>query len=233
MSATQPARGETSSMWDTLSEPWRICLQEAWAAYRAGSIPIGAAITDPTGRILTTGRNRIFEDSGEPCLLSGHRLAHAEMNALLSLEGLRDGRHACALYTTTEPCPLCTGAIRQYGVREVHYASRDPAAGSIELLRASAYMRRRPIAVTGPHPVLEAIIMAMHVEFSMVARGQPPDWWVFEWWQRVVPEGVRLGAELAASGEIRRLHAANAPTSEVLNRLAELAAAPRALTSSS
>ena len=28
--------------WAELDEPWQVALEQAWAAYRAGSLPIGA-----------------------------------------------------------------------------------------------------------------------------------------------------------------------------------------------
>jgi tRNA(adenine34) deaminase len=36
-------------MWADLPAPWQACLEEAWAAYRAGSVPIGAVVTDGRG----------------------------------------------------------------------------------------------------------------------------------------------------------------------------------------
>jgi tRNA(adenine34) deaminase len=71
---------------DTLTVPWHVCLDEAWEAYCHGSLPIGAAITDRQGHLLARGRNRICEDEAEGKLLSGHRLAHAEVNALIALD---------------------------------------------------------------------------------------------------------------------------------------------------
>lgn len=211
------------TIWEMLSEPWCACLEEAWAAYRAGSIPIGAAVTDPEGRLLSRGRNRIYEKSAPVPLLYGHRLAHAEMNALVALEPLQGSRVACVLYTTTEPCPLCTGAVRQYGVQEVRYASRDPVAGSTQLLSATPHMRRRQIRVVGPeYQDLEAIVIALHTEFSLRFQGMDPDWWVLEAWAAVVPQGVRLGRYLAASGELACLYNTGAPTPDVINHLAGL-----------
>lgn len=203
--------------------PWRVCLEEAWEAYRAGSLPIGAAITDPDGRLLARGRNRIFESDGPPGLLSGHRLAHAEMNALLGLEAMYDERFPCVLYSTTEPCPLCTGAIRQYGVAELRYASRDPAGGSVALLEATPFMRRRPVAVAGPERAdLEVIIMAMHTEYWLHRRRGDADWWLFHAWSASVPDGIRLGRALWEAGELRRLRDAGAEAGEVMDRLGEI-----------
>lgn len=98
--------------WTSLAEPWQICLEEAWTAYCAGSLPIGAAVVDRAGWIVARGRNRIHEDEAEGGHLRGHRLAHAEMNALVALDYRAIDPRDCILYTTTEPCPLCTGAIR-------------------------------------------------------------------------------------------------------------------------
>ncbi len=146
------------------------------------------------------------------------------MNALLALEALHDSRHECVLYTTTEPCPLCTGAIRQYGVPEVHYASRDPAGGSIALLNATSFMRRRPVKVVGPPiPELEIVIMAMFTEFSLRARQMSLTWWLFESWEAVVPQGVRLGRALAESEALRRLSETAAPASTVINYIQRFA----------
>ncbi len=142
------------------------------------------------------------------------------MGALVSLDRQHDERQPCVLFSTTEPCPLCTGAIRQYGVQEVRYASRDPAGGSIELLRATLFMRRREVTVGAPElPELEAAIMAMHTEFWLCRRGGNADWWLFALWEAVVPAGMELGRILYRTGELRQMRAAGTPVAHVINRL--------------
>lgn len=207
-------------MWDSLTLPWRGCLEEDWDAYRAGSIPIGAVVTDGAGRIVARGRNRIFQADAEGRHIYGHRLAHAEMNALNALDYAAVDPAACVLYTTTEPCPLCTGAIRVVRLRDVRYASRDAAGGSIDLLQANAYMRRGQVAVAGPESAdLEAIIVAMHVEFGLARRDDA--WhWVVDAWDAATPCGVGLGRVLCHSGELRALRDADAPVSTVVDTLA-------------
>ena len=67
------------------------------------------------------------------------------------------------LYTTLEPCALCVGAIRMLGLRDVRYAARDPAAGSLTLFEATDFMRRG--AVQPRHlgdDALEAVLIAMN-----------------------------------------------------------------------
>jgi tRNA(Arg) A34 adenosine deaminase TadA len=48
----------------------------------------------------------------------------------------------CVLYTMLEPCALCVGAVRMQGLRDVRYAARHPAAGSLTLFDATDFMRR-------------------------------------------------------------------------------------------
>jgi tRNA(adenine34) deaminase len=118
--------GIIRSVWEELSEPWRACVEEAWEAYREGSLPIGAVVTDGHGSVLSLERNRIHECSGPPGAVFGHKLAHAELNALLSLDHREYDPRACVLWTTTEPCPLCVGAARMSEVGGLRYASREP-----------------------------------------------------------------------------------------------------------
>src|SRR5215218_9732192 len=101
--------GIIRSVWEELSE-----------------LPIGAVVTDAYGHVLSRGRNRIHERSGPSGAVFDHKLAHAELNALLSLDHREYDPRACVLWTTTEPCPLCVGAARMSEVGGLRYASREP-----------------------------------------------------------------------------------------------------------
>ena len=198
---------------------WRICLEEAWEAYRAGSLPIGAVIVDEGGAIVARGRNRIFEADGPTGLLFGNPLAHAETNALLAFHRLgRDGG-GCVLYTTTEPCPLCVGGSYMSRVRSIRFASRDPWAGGTHLVDASPYLSRAGSWIQGPElPELEGVIMAMQIEAHVRApRELPPAF--YDSWRDALPAGVALGEELARNGRLRELRDAGAELDEVLNEL--------------
>ena len=185
----------------SLSEPWQICLEEAWAAYCAGSLPIGACVVDATGAILSRGRNRIEETQADVPYACGNTLAHAELNALLALKVDRPTRHAAALYTTTEPCPLCLGAFYMSSVRTLHYAARESFAGSTNLLGTTPYLSRKPIRVYGPaEPILEALVTALAVEFEL-GDGIFPTSAVLQSWRRDHPG--RCGAGRAVAPEWR------------------------------
>ena len=41
----------TALRWADLSPAWQACLEEAWAAYLADNVPIGAVVTDDDGEI--------------------------------------------------------------------------------------------------------------------------------------------------------------------------------------
>jgi tRNA(Arg) A34 adenosine deaminase TadA/predicted kinase len=217
------------TLWNQLAAPWRVSLEQAWIAYQAGSLPIGAAITDQAGSIVGRGRNRIFEPFAEPtetrCVF-GNRLAHAEMNALLSIDHLAVDVTQCTLYTTLEPCALCVGAIRMLALKEVRFAARDPAAGSVALFGATDFMRRGGVNVEQLEvPDLEAVLIAMNTDalLSIAERFnlRPP---IHRWEAAGLP-GVAFGRELFASGQLRRL--ADGPGITIQHVLQELAGADR------
>lgn len=92
------------------------------------------------GQILGEGRNRC-EELRDP-------LAHAEMEALaasLSLGG--QGRLPDAvLYSSLEPCFMCTGALLHARVGRIVYGARDPkfgACGSLANLPTDQRMNHR------------------------------------------------------------------------------------------
>lgn len=209
--------------WNSLSEPWRACLEEAWAARCAGSVPIGAAVTDAEGRIIARGRNRSGEDCAEFACLYDHPLAHAEMNALIALDyRVHDPPHPCILYATTEPCPLCFGAFYMSGVRELRFASRDPYAGSANLLGTTPYLSRKPIRIHPPDlPDLEVAIVALFAEWHFSGGGEPENA-VIAAYRDMLPEAVRLGDCLARTGELLRLREAGVPAYAMLTRLGKV-----------
>jgi len=100
-------------------------------------------ITDATGQIIARGRNRIYDDVGDGRHLHGHGLTHAEVNALVTVDYTGLDRQTCALYTTTEPCPLCIGAFYMSGLRELRYASSCASATAATSRACSTASRPR------------------------------------------------------------------------------------------
>jgi tRNA(Arg) A34 adenosine deaminase TadA len=202
--------------WDTLAAPWQACIEEAWASYREGSVPIGAVVVDAEGRTVATGRNR-HADSSETTA-HGHTLAHAELNALFQAGPGVDLRECC-LYTTMEPCPLCTGALAMAHVKRVTYAARDLWAGSLGLLDASAFLRSRQIDVVGPFDSrLEELMLALNVDFWL-RQPSPSARKLVELWRVAFPAAVEMGEQAFADGSLQAAAREGLPAREMLTLL--------------
>ncbi len=211
-------------MWADLSIPWQVCLELAWEAYCDDCYPIGAVVTGPDGKILTRGRNRVYPYDAWAGRSRGVMIAHAETEALHSLEFENIDPHACALVTTSEPCPMCLGTFYMSGLRALSYACRDPFAGSVEMLGKTWYLSRKPIQVNPPFsPQLELVLLAMQAEhgwnLDKEQTGHTP---VRNRWAEAIPAGIQLADHLSQTGMLRSLRAKGVSASEVINQLLNL-----------
>ncbi|MHC3473418.1 nucleoside deaminase [Streptomyces sp. 7R007] len=145
--------------------PWRLPFALAWEAFRAGSRPVGAVVVDRDGAVVAVGRNRSEESLAPPGQLAGTSIAHAEINALAQLPTGRS-TEGFRLYTTLEPCLLCSSALIHSHVRHVVYAAPDPAWRGIEDvpgvggLIADRWARREG-PLQGPLATFGALLMQM------------------------------------------------------------------------
>ncbi len=101
-----------------------LAMEQARAAEEAGEVPVGAVIVSPEGEVVARGENRVLRDS-DPT-------AHAEMVALRAA-GRALGNYrlpGCTLYSTLEPCSMCSGAILHARVARLVFAASDPKAGA-------------------------------------------------------------------------------------------------------
>jgi tRNA(adenine34) deaminase len=100
-------------------------LAAAREAAARGEVPVGAAVADPSGRLVAVASNRTRE-LRDPT-------AHAEILAL---------RAACAaagserlpghsLWVTLEPCPMCAAAIGFARIARLHFGAPDPKSGGV------------------------------------------------------------------------------------------------------
>lgn len=133
--------------WQELAEPWRASLELAWEAYRAGTIPVGSVVVAAHGGIIARGRNRIFDPPGRG--LAGSRLAHAEVDALAQLPAA-DRYRDHVLYSTLEPCLLCTAATLLTTVGRIEYAASDPFGGACSGAIDTAHWRRSAPEIAAP-----------------------------------------------------------------------------------
>lgn len=184
--------------------PWQACVEEAWASYCAGSLPIGAVITGAGGQIVAKGRNCLFEQKAESPYLNG-RLAHAEMNAIRAFELTGEIPTESKVYTTLEPCPMCLGAIRVNRFKAIHFAAHDAFGGSIGLLEANAFMRKEAPQIVGPsNTIFEALLLALYAETSLRLKlSRAMDQLPLR--AQSCPIGIELGRKLHETCELAEL----------------------------
>jgi tRNA(adenine34) deaminase len=176
-------------MWSEISEPWKVCFEEAWEAYCNGSIPIGAVIVSSDGEIISRGRNMINETTKELRRLSGSKIAHAEMNAIYSSkQGLRNA----IIYSTMEPCIMCFGTIVMSGIKEIYYAARDGVAGGVNL--KNDYIKKRNIAINEYNPKLEIVQLVIKTDFIYRNFGDRAGE-LLSVWEETCPLGIQLGKQ--------------------------------------
>lgn len=187
-----------------LDLPMHRAFELAWESFCAGSLGIGAVVTQGS-ETLTTGRNRLAESDPGDDVLAGTSLAHAEMNALAKL---RWGAHpdGLQLWTTLQPCLQCLGAIRLSAVTEVHVLAPDPLFRGVEGARhLNEFIGSRwPDFVQ--HDIDEWAVLALLFQTHVATfwgAGVPG-------WNEALPSIAALAADLVASGELLELAGAKA-----------------------
>lgn len=100
------------------------------------------------GDVVATGRNRVLEGRQEPGVIADSFTAHAEMNALAQISW---GQKNITLFTTLEPCLMCTSAIVMCRIDEVHHAGADPLMTGLRAnLRREPFVAERWPVTVGP-----------------------------------------------------------------------------------
>ena len=193
----------------------RYALELAWESARAGSLGVGAVITDAQGRTVATGRNRLAEHDAGDDHLAGTSLAHAELNALAKLRWGAHGNEQLALWTTLEPCLQCAGAIRMAPIDEVHVLAPDPLFRDIaSALRAHEHVASRwPAYRIAPADHFAVFALLLHTHALAFWRADLPGW------STALPRITALAHELAATGELITYASEAVPADTVLEAL--------------
>lgn len=209
------------SLWAGLESPWPTCFDLAWEAYRAGTIPVGAVVTDGEGRIVGRGRHRIHDLTAPVGRICSSPLAHAEVDALLALPP--EGRYEDhTVWTTLEPCLLCIGAAVTAPVGAVRWAATDPYAGAAATECDNPHTARLPLGGGGPLPGPVGLVGAvLHLEPFVRLN---PEGAVARAHRERAPEVAAAAGSLVAGEVLRKASARRAPFSEVADAI--LAALP-------
>jgi tRNA(Arg) A34 adenosine deaminase TadA len=134
----------------------RQAIDLARQARNDGRHPFGALIVNERGETVVAARNNAVRPAGDPTQ-HAEMVACAEAAKLLSEPELA----RCTLYTSTEPCAMCAGAIYWIGVGRVVFALPETGlmryTGSheqnptLDLPCREVFARgQKPIVVAGP-----------------------------------------------------------------------------------
>jgi tRNA(Arg) A34 adenosine deaminase TadA len=144
----------------------RTAIALAWRAREHGNHPFGAVLVDDQNQVVLQAENTVVTE--HDCT------GHAETNLMrqASQRFSPEQLAKCTLYTSTEPCAMCAGAIHWGKVGRVVYALSEvtlytivgPSPDHLLLPCREVFARsQRPIDVLGP--ALEAEAKAVHAGF--------------------------------------------------------------------
>ena len=126
-----------------------------------GNHPFGSVLVDTTGVVVLEAENTV---------VTGHDVTgHAELNLVraASMEFDLEGLGRSTLYTSTEPCAMCSAAIYWSGIGRVVFAlsseqlmaivKDDSGSSTLALSCREVFARGgRNIEVSGPHVAEQA-----------------------------------------------------------------------------
>ena len=153
-------------------KPWdedrlRETIMVARSAIEHGNHPFGALLAVRDGKIFLTAENSVVTD--RDCT------AHAETNLIRKACKAYESSFlsSCTIYASTEPCPMCTGAIFWANVRRVVFGLSEEKLYALigddtdEVLylpsRALLAKGKKDIEVIGP--LLEEEAFEVHKDF--------------------------------------------------------------------
>jgi len=133
------------------------------AAVAKGNEPFGAVLVDENGEVVLRVENSVYtqHDPTNHAETNLVRLAVAQFDAAF-LKG-------CTLYTSTEPCAMCAGAIYWSEIGRVVFACSEKRLGEIAGIGLDVPCRSifergaHPVEVVGP--VLEEEAAAVHLDY--------------------------------------------------------------------
>jgi cytosine/creatinine deaminase len=106
----------------------QVAIREARTGLAEGGIPIGAAMFDTSGKLLSSGHNRRVQQD-DPSI-------HAETDAFRRAGRMRSYQNT-VMVTTLAPCWYCSGLVRQFGIPTVVVGESRTFSGGIDWLRNS------------------------------------------------------------------------------------------------
>jgi tRNA(Arg) A34 adenosine deaminase TadA len=120
-------------MTETDERSLRRAIELAAEARAAGDMPFGSLLVGPGGDVLAEGRNTVLTEQD----ITAHPELKMARWAARQLEP--ETARQTTMYTSCQPCPMCTGAIARSGLGRVVYA-----------LSGEQLQELRPCGAVGP-----------------------------------------------------------------------------------
>lgn len=99
----------------------QMALEEAEQALQENTYPVGAILVDDEFNVIAKGRNRVHTNKDAT--------AHAEIDAIRNAGGVifdaKIHNKTFTLYSSLEPCPMCTGGILFAKIQRVVWLLND------------------------------------------------------------------------------------------------------------
>ena len=153
----------------TISIPHlRTAIELAWQSRRHGNHPFGAVLVDENDQVLLQAENTVVTERDG----TGH--AETNLVRLATRHYSTDQLARCTLYSSTEPCAMCAGAIYWSGIGRVVYALSEvelydivgPSPDQLVLPCREVFAHsQRAVVVAGPMLELNAEARAVHDGF--------------------------------------------------------------------
>lgn len=114
----------TLHMKTSAQDEWYIkrCINLARRAGKLGDFPYGA---------LLVLKNKVVSEKYNESFTKNEVYRHAELLALTNAQKKlnRDQLSACTLYSSVEPCPMCSFAIQELNIKRVVFGLKSPIMG--------------------------------------------------------------------------------------------------------
>src|SRR5512144_1266929 len=150
-------------------EHLRTAIRVAQAARDHGNHPFGAILVDENNQVLLEAENTVVTE--RDC--TGH--AETNLMRLASKQFTPEKLALCTLYTSTEPCAMCAGAIHWGNVRRVVYALGEPELYS--MVGPSPDHLLLPCREVFAHTQQHAEVIGPAVELDVEARAVHEGFW--------------------------------------------------------
>lgn len=98
---------------ETIEKNLRKSIDVAMRAREKGNHPFGAVLADENGVVVLEGENNVVTDGD----ITGHAETNLVRDACKKFD--QEFLSNCTLYASTEPCPMCAGAIYWSGIGRV------------------------------------------------------------------------------------------------------------------